>query len=73
MEQNMKQNWPDKEALFPEENNWSEVLDSHKLTDLAERLSRYCRDDLQTASRERVAGLRLALNTLRTVDEESRR
>lgn len=56
---------------FPEEIDWQQ-LDSRKLTDLAERLSRMVKDDLNTASRERVAGLRLALITLRKVDEESK-
>jgi len=57
---------------FPELIDWQQ-LDSLKLADLAERLSRMVKDNLNTASRERVAGLRLALITLRQVDEEARK
>ncbi len=56
---------------FPENTNWALVLDSHKLTDLAERLSRYVKDDFMSIDRSRIPGLRLALNTLITVDKEA--
>ena len=58
---------------FPERADWNRLIKSKRLYDLATRLSRYCDEDLMTASRERVPGLRLALNTLLTVEEESYR
>lgn len=54
---------PSYDAQFPETFNW-QLIDSPKLAALAEQIVRAIKYDLETETRQKVSGLRYALNEI---------
>lgn len=55
-------------ANYPERYNW-DLLDSHKLSKIAEEISAKIDEDLKTEDRNLVPGLRTALNIIADCEE----